>query len=362
MPKTVRNRGDDLLGPGAWLGRKLRAPINFLLRRAQAELRGQLAETRRELTDARREITALSRELAELRRDTNAFNPAVAELHKDTRLVRDKTKALRKDMTAHMTALAERISSLETLLLEHPKMHTGNAAACGPTTAFPSPAVSIVLPTWNRAGLTGEAIESVLAQSFADWELIVVDDGSTDDTEQAVARFADSRIRYSKKDHAGQCAARNHALRLAKGALIAYLDSDNIWYPDFLACAVAAFAADPSMESAYGARVAEPPKEKRLLFEPFDREKLLKRSFIGMSSFIHRRALYERFGGFDESLRALEDWDLVLRYTQETPAHRLPVLAVRYRVIDGKRVTDIEALEPNHDKIARKWNMQGTHR
>jgi glycosyltransferase involved in cell wall biosynthesis len=167
----------------------------------------------------------------------------------------------------------------------------------------------------------------------------VVDDGSSDDTEDVVARFADPRIRYYKKDHAGHCAARNHALRLAKGALIAYLDSDDIWYPDFLASAAAAFAADPSIESAYGALVSEVhlPGGQRLSFAPFDREVLLNGNFIGMDSFIHRRELYERFGGFDESLRRLVDWDLILRYTQKTPARRLPVIAVRVRRMDAHK-------------------------
>ena len=359
MSKTVMNLLDKVLGPNTWVGRALRAPANFLLRRA-------LKEMRREKKDVRHALAKLRGEAEDLRR-------AVSGIHCETRTARVKAQGMQAEITAlaeqvstlarrdEITALAEqvsnlarrceRVSNLETLLLEHPKIYTRNATVLGgKTAAFPSPVVSIIVPTWNRADVIGEAIESVLAQSFADWELIIVDDGSTDRTEDAVARFADPRIRYHKKDHAGQCVARNHALRLAKGALIAYLDSDNLWYPDFLACAVAAFAVDPSTESAYGGRVGDPPVP-RLLFEPFDRERLLERSFIGMSSFIHRRALYERFGGFDENLRALEDWDLVLRYTQETPARRLPVLAVRYRVMDeDHRVTAMEALAPNHEK------------
>ena len=87
----------------------------------------------------------------------------------------------------------------------------------------------------------------------------------------------------------------------------------------------------------------------------FDREALLRGNFIGMSSFIHRRGLYDRFGGFDETMRSLEDWDLILRYTQETPARRLPVLAVRVRRMDDKRVTDTTAHAHNYEKIVGKW-------
>jgi GT2 family glycosyltransferase len=118
---------------------------------------------------------------------------------------------------------------------------------------------------------------------------------------------------------------------------------------------LAVSAADPSIDSAYGARVSDAPNEKRLWFDPFDRHKLLKANFIGMSCFIHRRTLYERFGGFDEDLRALEDWDLALRYTQQSPARRLPILAVRYSATEG----GVNATEPvpglNYNKIARKW-------
>jgi hypothetical protein len=279
------------------------------------------------------------------------------QLRRDLEILREQVAALRKDTARDRARLAERISNLEALLLEHPRAQTGDATVLtGKGAVFPSPVVSIVMPTWNRAGIVGQAIESVLAQSFTDWELIVADDGSTDDTEETVARFADPRIRYQRQEHAGQCAARNHALRLARGQLIGYLDSDNIWYPEFLASAVAAFAADPSIQCAYGAIISEMhQRDSRLLFVQFDRDKLLKGNFIGMSSFLHRRELYERLGGFDETLTRLADWDLILRYTQDTQARRLPVLAGRVRRMDDKRVSDTVAIGENREKILGKW-------
>src|ERR1051326_5086721 len=133
------------------------------------------------------------------------------------------------------------------LLTEHPQI----VARGWQEGALASPAVSAIMPTWNRGFVIGEAIRSVQNQSFKDWELLIVDDGSTDNTAEAVQPFlADSRIRYLKQDHHGQCAARNHALRLAKGELIAYLDSDNLWYPDFLAAMVNGFVSDRSLDCA----------------------------------------------------------------------------------------------------------------
>jgi glycosyltransferase involved in cell wall biosynthesis len=170
------------------------------------------------------------------------------------------------------------------------------------------------------------AIRSVQAQHFSDWELIVVDDGSADDTATVIASFAtDTRIHYVTRPHAGQCAARNHGQSVANGSLFAYLDSDNLWYPGFLAAAVAVFAGRSDVDCLYGAMITD-AHWGRILFEPFDRERLIAGNYIGMSTFIHRRALIDRFGGFDDELSALEDWDLILRYTAHAPAYRLCVL------------------------------------
>lgn len=253
--------------------------------------------------------------------------------------------------------LHRRIERLEALLLEHPQAHAG----ARPAEAFPSPAVSVLMPTWNRARIVGDAIRSVQAQSFTDWELIVVDDGSTDDTAATMAQFAgDPRIRYVPRPHAGHVATRNHALSLARGALVAYCDSDNIWYPGFLAAAVAAFAADPGLDSLYGAMVTDAHHEGEwLIFEPWDRERLERGNFIDISTFMHRRALYERLGGFDPAILRVDDWDLILRYTKGSPPLRLPVLAVRYRVMDDIRMTDAAPLAPDLAIVRRKLRGQG---
>jgi glycosyltransferase involved in cell wall biosynthesis len=251
-----------------------------------------------------------------------------------------------------MRDVNRRISALE-ILLEHPDIH----GVSRPNPGFPSPAVTVVMPTWDRADVVGAAVRSVQAQRFSDWELIVVDDGSTDNTAEIMAEFvADARVRYVVLPHGGQCIARNHALRLAKGALVAYLDSDNVWYPDFLAAAVSLFAARADVDCAYGAMVTDAhARGERILFQPFDRNLLLLRNFIGMSTFVHRRELFERYGGFDEALDSLEDWDMVLRYTAHAPAYRLPILAVRYRVVDDKRMSVVARVDKSKASIYDKW-------
>ena len=261
--------------------------------------------------------------------------------------------ALRERLDTQANALGEGTTKLE-LLLEHPDVLAASRAAI----PFPSPVVTVVMPTWNRGRVVGAAIRSVQAQSFADWELIVVDDGSTDDTPEIMAAFHDPRVRYVTKAHAGQCRARNHALTLARGALIAYLDSDNVWYPGYLAAAVAVFAAKPAVDCLYGAMVTDAHYAgEHILFRPFDRERLIDGNYIGMSTFMHRRVLIERYGAFDEELSTLEDWDLILRYTAHAPAYRLPALAVRYRVVDATRVSVTTRQQDATARIRAKWQQ-----
>ncbi|MFO1418578.1 MAG: glycosyltransferase family A protein [Methylotetracoccus sp.] len=114
------------------------------------------------------------------------------------------------------------------------------------------PSVSVVIPSYNRAALLREAIASVLAQTFADIEIIVVDDGSTDGTGDVVAEFSrDSRIRYIAQMNAGVSAARNTGIDAATGALVAFLDSDDLWVPDHLARLVAALEQTPDAMFAF---------------------------------------------------------------------------------------------------------------
>jgi glycosyltransferase involved in cell wall biosynthesis len=226
-----------------------------------------------------------------------------------------------------------------------------------------SPVVSIALPTHNRAACIGDAISSVQAQSFTDWELIIVDDGSVDNTADVVAPYLDdSRIRYIAQAFAGHSASRNRALERARGALVAYIDSDNLWYPNFLEAAVVALAAFQDCDVIYGALVSERHLEipRTILFQDFDRESLLHNNFIDLNTIVHRRSLTQAHGGFDEELTRLVDWDLLLRMTKDKPARRVPVLAALYRTVDDRRVEDIYPFEPNAAAIRRKWSGEPT--
>ena len=208
------------------------------------------------------------------------------------------------------------------------------------------PLVSVIMPVRDRPAALLQAIGSVLRQTWRRLELIVVDDGSADDVGALVRkRFNDPRIRVVRQPPLGVSAARNHGLRLACGELVAYLDSDNLWLPFFLGAIVRAFRRRPDLECAYGVLIsAAHHKVGGVVWCPFDRRSLEVRNSIDLNVFVHRRLVYERLGGFDEGLRRLVDWDLILRYTTERPPARVLALGAVYRVLDAARISDAVAL------------------
>jgi len=307
-----------------------------------------LRPARHELADARLEIDSLRHELAAQRQ---ASEDSRSRLAADVSLLRGAL-AKRRDADAEAHAEADTGAAAHAESVQR-RLHLLEQLLAGPeSTSPPTPAtcVSIVMPTRNRADCLAEAIASVQAQTYANWELHIVDDGSRDGTRAVVEPFlADARIRYEAIEPSGASAARNHGLRATRGEYIAYLDSDNLWFPGFLAAAVAALAGDPGTDLVYGvlATGAHGGGSLQLLHEPFDRCRLERANYIDLNVVVHRRALYAAHGGFDEGLARVVDWDLLLRYTAETPALALPVLAARYRVRDAQRISETVPIGPS---------------
>lgn len=199
------------------------------------------------------------------------------------------------------------------------------------------PTVSVVLPAYNRAEQIGAAIDSILRQTFGDFELIVVDDGSTDDTLARAQAMSDPRIRcLSSASNRGVSAARNLGLAVARGEWVAFQDSDDEWLPAKLEKQLARLrsASVPCVGAYCGmAIMLEGPGEGRqarttLRYIPNpDLEAvegdilptLLRTSLVSTQTLIARRDCLERIGGFDEELRALVDWDCVIRLAQLGP-------------------------------------------
>jgi glycosyl transferase family 2 len=201
-----------------------------------------------------------------------------------------------------------------------------------------SPLVSVILPTRNRPAQLPRALESVIAQTYGHWELVVVDDGGDDGTAAAVvASFAEPRIHYHRIDHRGVCGARNHGLAQARGDLIAYLDDDNTMHPGWLKAVVWGFEYHPEADAAYGAFVIDDwtringPGDgsfPTMFFHPYSREALLRANLADISAIAHRAGLAEAW--FDEGLREMGDWDLLVRITAHHEPLRLPAIACFY--------------------------------
>lgn len=201
----------------------------------------------------------------------------------------------------------------------------------------PFPPIGVVMPVYNRAGMLGEAIRSVLCQEAVPSEIIVVDDGSSDGSGD-VARAFGPPIRVIAQANAGLAAARNAGIAVASGEWIAFLDSDDLWPADSLVRRAEALAAEPSLDAVFGRYdcfTAEPPEANRL-GRP--------RDAILCPAMLIRRAALERVGRFDESRRLGEfiDWfsrarDAGLRY------RILPDLVLWRRVHSGNMVRERRA-------------------
>lgn len=192
------------------------------------------------------------------------------------------------------------------------------------------PKVSIIMPTHNRAWIIRMAIDSVLAQTFTDFELIVIDDDSTDETQESLASYKDKRIVVTKSTKHSAPGARNVGLKLAKGDIVAYLDSDNRWHPQFLEVMVDTLedSSSPSV-MAYSAQnlffaVRDKDDKISILARQtrtidYNPAKLLEGNFVDINSVVHLKSLLEEVGLFDETLPALEDWELFCRIALKHP-------------------------------------------
>ena len=182
--------------------------------------------------------------------------------------------------------------------------------------------ISVVIPTFNRRDYLARAIESVMSQSFSAMECIVVDDGSTDGTAQWLHDTYPEVICVTQSQQ-GVSAARNHGIRLAKGDWIAFLDSDDAWYPDKLASQVNALSASPSSMLCHtnehwyrhGKRVNPMKKHTKLGGSIF--QACLDLCLISPSSVLINKDFLRNIGGFNEQMPACEDYDLWLRITAQ---------------------------------------------
>jgi glycosyltransferase involved in cell wall biosynthesis len=213
--------------------------------------------------------------------------------------------------------------------------------------------ISVIIPTYNYGHFVREAIDSALAQSYPALEVIVIDDGSTDDTPQILAGYGD-RIRAIRQDNQGVGTARNVGIAAARGEYIAFLDSDDIWKPEKLEREIALFDADPSLGMVHCGAESFDNTGKTLSvlmsgMEGWVASELLRldREVItapGSGTLVPKRVA-EEIGGFDTRLQPSEDWDFCYRIAVHYRVGFVPAVLVRYRLHGRGIHLDIPGME-----------------
>ena len=205
-----------------------------------------------------------------------------------------------------------------------------------------TPAVSVVMAAKNYANFLPEAVDSLLAQTFPDWELVIIDDGSTDATPAVVRRYlADSRIRYFRSDVLGQSRAKNLGIGFSRGEFIAFLDADDAWFPTKLAEQVELMRANPTVGVTYTQRELIDETGHSLGFRTetlpggWVLPQIFLQNFVCFSSAVVRREVFDSVGVFDPTLDLSIDYDLWLRAAAHFEFRPIQKVLVKYRTGHG---------------------------
>jgi len=232
-----------------------------------------------------------------------------------------------------------------------------------------APEVSVIVPTFNRPRMLAVAIESILKQTFGNFEIIVVNDAG-EDVSNVIARFDDSRIRYlPQSQNRGLAAARNAGIRQAEGTYIALLDDDDCFYPEHLETALETLHAGISVVYTDAVRAVYVPTEDGYQLQrkhvpysiDFDRSKLLIGNIAPVNCFVFERNMALQAGLFDETFHVLEDWDFWIRLAAVAPFQhvRKPTVEVRWRT-DGSTMTSSRrhAFERCRKRIYKRYHAE----
>ncbi|WP_226596280.1 glycosyltransferase family 2 protein [Marinobacter nauticus] len=225
-----------------------------------------------------------------------------------------------------------------------------------------NPLVSVITPTFNRADYLPFAVESVLSQSVPDFELIVIDDGSTDGTAELTERYlADSRIRYLKQENQGQSVARNRGIAEARGQFICFLDSDNAWVSTKLKTSLKAFEEHPEADIVYGDFITidgeghEHGVNRMARYSGRITPQLLRDNFVSMNTTMTRKRCFDEMGGFDSADRLAEDYGLWLRFSTRYQFLYVPAVLGYYRVMENQISSDKESRFRANEQLVQSF-------
>ncbi len=228
-----------------------------------------------------------------------------------------------------------------------------------------APKVSVIIITYNRAQMLKTAMQTVLDQTFEDFELLIIDDGSPDDTENAVKSFHDPRVRYIKHaQNQGEGGARNTGVQHAEGEYIAFLDDDDEWFPNKLQLQVELLASQPQVGFVHSALInfyAETGEEVEIKApvqavsgNVFD--DLLQENFVILSTVIARKACFDAVGPFDLSIPAGLDYDMWVRISQHYEFAYIDVPLIKYRKHLNKLGRNYDLQIRGNEAFINKYN------
>jgi glycosyltransferase involved in cell wall biosynthesis len=225
--------------------------------------------------------------------------------------------------------------------------------------------VSVIVPSYNMARFLAQAVESALGQTYQDLEVVIVDDGSTDDTTEVVEQWAgNARVRVVRQKNGGLSDARNKGIAAAHGSFVALLDADDIWLPEKLSRQMPLFHGHPEIGVVYSdyermdGEGRPLPKGPTHMHRGWISAPLLIDNFVSASTAVVRRQCFERQGGFDISLRTGEDYEMWLRLSVEWQFDFTPEATLRYRTWSGQMSRDFRARYATGINIMRKFLEQ----
>lgn len=220
--------------------------------------------------------------------------------------------------------------------------------------------VSVIIPTYNSAHYLGAAVKSVLEQTFTDYEILVIDDGSTDKTEEVIKQFGDS-VRYIRQANQGVSVARNHGIKECVGKYVAFLDADDVWMPAKLEKQIVALESASDSKACYTEYISVSDDMKPTELKRFRTngsvlsDLLLRGNVVGPpSALMCERELFERLGGFDSSLSLCADWEMWIRLSLLTDLFFLKEPLVKYRLHGSNMSKNARLLEEDTVKLLEK--------
>lgn len=225
--------------------------------------------------------------------------------------------------------------------------------------------ISIITPTFNREKTLLPAVESVLAQSWKHWELLIIDDGSTDQTREVLSEYLqDSRIHYYYQENQGQSIARNQGLKRARGALVCFLDSDDLWTTSKLEHQYKIMAESPDVDLVHGDEITidesctEVTRKNMRRYSGHISRWLLADNSVSINTVMARRHCFDQMGGFSGRYGVADDYDIWLRFSARYNFLYVPEFFGYYRVMPDQISTDKERRFLANERIIKDFIEQ----